>query len=161
MSPSLALLLGYNPQACFVLYLPQDIVISCVVNTQGILQLSALWRPSSEEMLTWPPATTGTKALVSAPWTLNWYSKNEHRSFSIENVWRIDSVKALPDACPSCRRCTTSFSLLNALISLRIGFNGLTLRWSTTFFNFSDATVGPYRYRCNDDLDPSNAGISE
>lgn len=111
-------------------------------------------------MHTEPPATTGTKALPSQPLTLKLYSKNEVKSFSFVNVCLIALVKARPAAWPTRRNWTTSSSLLNALISLTIGRSGFTFRMSTSFLSFSEAPIGPYRYRCRDERPELKAGIS-
>lgn len=77
----------------------QDIIISGVMNAKRILLLLVFHpRMNKNDQLTGPPATTGTKALVSQPLTLKLYSRKEAKSFSILNSWLIDSVKALPAA---------------------------------------------------------------
>lgn len=49
----------------------QYIVIPSVMNSQGVLDLSVRIQLEKVKKFTWPPATTGAKALVSQPFTLN------------------------------------------------------------------------------------------
>lgn len=108
---------------------PQDIIVPRVMDAEGILFLLVHIHTSNKSKpLTDPPATTGTKALVSHPLALNLYSRKDVKSFSMVKFCLIESVNALAAACPSRRIWTTSFSLLNTFISLSIGRKGLTLR---------------------------------